>query len=162
MERTSLSRGSLSRKAHAGKFNSSTGGYAFSPKSMGSTVAICELETVLCLEDRPPFTLRPLAMSSQMYIPESVELILSFNFILAQSVIFHSRVSLFQIDDVVDQTICPPVRDHPNLSDTFLALREASEAATESRRNTRRTQRYDTRDGVPRLMSEVSRIYVKR
>jgi len=69
------------------KVDVSTGGYAFSPNSMGSTIAICELETVLCLENRPPFPPRPLVMTPQMYRPDVIKLMFSFNSISAQSVL---------------------------------------------------------------------------
>jgi hypothetical protein len=68
------------RKKPVDKVDVSTGGYAFSPNSMGSTVAICELETVLCLENRPPFPPRPLVMTRQIFKSISAESVLSILF----------------------------------------------------------------------------------
>lgn len=44
-----------------------TGGYSFSPKTVNDMTSICQLESVVCLEERVQRTPQPLASSMTMY-----------------------------------------------------------------------------------------------
>jgi len=102
-----------------------TGGYKFAPRTFDSTVSICELETVLCLADRP----------NVVRYPRVVEA--SWRFESYKSVNY----------DNLDRQVAPPLRLHPNFSDTFLRLRDASIPRVRARAAT----------GAARIQSEMAR-----
>ncbi|KAJ9607164.1 hypothetical protein H2200_008236 [Cladophialophora chaetospira] len=78
-----------------------TGGYKFVPTSVEETSALCELEPVLSIHERPP-TLRPVSESG-------------LNFILAQS-------SPNNKADQVTRDEYPARKTHENLNDSFVQI----------------------------------------
>jgi hypothetical protein len=98
-------------------------------------VSICELESVLCLENRPVGAAVAWVGNRTLYSLESE----STNCSLKS---YHTVPY-----DPLDRDICPPLDNHPNYSDSFLRLRDAS--APRVRRGQAGLSR------APRIQSEV-------
>jgi len=91
-----------------------TGGYKFVPKSLEQAMAICEMEPVLTQLDRPSRTvqLQGQPVTSQSFLAAS------------------SRATA----DIVTQDIFPGRKQHPNLSDSFVSISDASRMPAKKQR----------------------------
>ncbi len=94
-----------------------TGGYKFVPNSVEEASALCELEPVLSIHERPPIS-RPMSDSG-------------FNFALAQS-------SPLNKADPVTRDVFPARKEHDNLNDAFVQIGrfERSRASSLSEQST--------------------------
>ncbi len=115
-----------------------TGGYKFVPKSLEQAMAICEMEPVLTQLDRPSRTvqLQGQPVTSQSFLAAS------------------SRATA----DIVTQDIFPGRKQHPNLSDSFVSISDASRMPSQKAASSEPGQRSNANVRPARLLAEIRNV----